>query len=160
MMHAQLLCHFRVPGRAISWSVPEIGKDQHGKRWALKEKRLTAWQQCVAAHARKAWGCGERAHLGPVGLSLWFYIRQNGAIPDLTNLEKACEDALQGVIIGNDRSVCAKHSERYFLPDGEEERTWVQVWALPGGGHAEPVDPGPYTYRPWDFLAGLQSASA
>jgi Holliday junction resolvase RusA-like endonuclease len=159
MMQGKLLCHFRVPGRAISWAVPDIGKDANGKRWALKDQRLCRWQQTVQGYARKAWGCGEKAYTGPVGLSLWFYLRENGATPDITNLEKAFEDALQGVIIGNDRAVCAKHAERYFIPRGEEERTWVQVWALPNGGRVEPVDPGPYSYRPQDWV-GLQTRSA
>jgi hypothetical protein len=119
-----------------------------------------SWQEVVHFEARRAWG-NRPLWFGPVGVSFWFYLREPRSeqnLPDLTNLAKAAEDALQGAIIHNDRRVRATHAEMLFLPRGRPERTWIEVWAYPNAGRIEPEEPGPYGYRPWDW--GLQSATA
>jgi hypothetical protein len=73
--------------------------------------------------------------------------------PDLTNLIKAAEDALQGAIIGNDRRVRASHGEIIPIPRGEPQRAFVEAWVLPPPEPIDPTDPHCYGYRPWQWGA-------
>lgn len=101
-----------------------------------------------------AWGFNNPPYVGPVGVNFWFYVgepRFRQVTADLTNLTKAAEDALQGVVISNDSHVCATHSERQFVPSEEEQRVFIEVWALPIGYSDGPVLPGPFAFRPWDW---------
>lgn len=147
------LITFMVEAHPVPWKVSRRG---------TKPPHLVEWQKRVNDEARVAWGFNTPAHEGPVGLSMWFYLTDPGEneshLPDLTNLEKGVEDALQGVVIRNDRKVVGKHGERLFLPRGRPERAYVQVWAFPNGGHVEPVEPGPYSYTPWAWWLRPMSA--
>ncbi len=145
------LVTFRVEGRAVPWKAAEV-KKWRGEYGGVKDKRLAAWQVAVSIAARVAWGTGRDPYNFPVGLALWFYLRDRGPIPDLTNLVKATEDGLRGVVITDDRLVCSSHQERYQIPLDEPERAFVQVWALPRGGYEEPTDPGPFAFRPWEWV--------
>jgi hypothetical protein len=72
--------------------------------------------------------------------------------PDLTNLFKAIEDPLQGIIITNDKNVVAQYSTRILC--NPPEQAWVEVWAVPP---PEDQPPGVYQFRPWEWqLIGLE----
>jgi hypothetical protein len=140
------LLTFKVEGRAVPWKV--------GMR--RKDKRLRQWQSLVRDTASVAWGVGRLPHVGPVALSMWFYCHppagRETRTADATNLGKAFEDSIKGIIFGDDRDVFATHAERYFIPAGEVQKAYAQVWAMPVGFVIEPADPGPYAYRPWDWI--------
>jgi hypothetical protein len=117
---------------------------------------LKRWQKRVNAEAWIAWtgGLVREPYPGPVGLSFWFMIHrtpreQNS--PDLCNLVKGTEDALQGSVIVNDRQTRALHGEIVHVPSSEPERAFVEVWALPEPERIDPTDPHCYVYRPWEF---------
>jgi hypothetical protein len=174
------LLQFVVKGRAVPWSVPNIrtskGKEGPEGNWipgkphTKKNRPLAGWQQIVNFEARRAWGF-RSAYEGVVGISTWFYIRKAGwqkSTPDLTNLLKGLEDALQasqkavskalvtieatkqmGIIL-NDTQVFASHNERLFIGEDDEEKAYCEVWAMPDSlVSMGPEPPGPYTYRPW-----------
>ena len=50
--------------------------------------------------------------------------------PDLTNLEKGVEDALQGVIFTNDKWVAAKKCMKVFCPAQQHEGVRIRVWEI------------------------------
>src|SRR6202020_38429 len=80
-----------VEGRAVPWSVSRKG---------TKNRALSAWQQRVASMARQVHGLRE-SYRHPVRLEMTFYLKQvmDQHEPDLTNLQKGLEDALQGTVI-------------------------------------------------------------
>ncbi len=116
-----LLARFTVPGRAVPWKAPTYAS--HG---TFKDKRLKSWQDWVWAHALKSYR-GD-IYEGPVGVVISAWIKRTaGAAPDVTNIQKAIEDAIQNVVIANDRQVRAISSELHFDPD---ERVTITVYAL------------------------------
>lgn len=94
---------FHVAGRPVPWSAPHTTRTGH----AYKGKRLVAWQKLVKDSAAVAMR-GRPPHAGPVEIELTFHMApsRNGSCGDLSNLVKGTEDALQGVVIVNDRQVC------------------------------------------------------
>jgi hypothetical protein len=66
------LLTFKVEGRAVPWKV--------GMR--RKDKRLRQWQSLVRDTASVAWGVGRLPHVGPVALSMWFYVPSSGRSRD------------------------------------------------------------------------------
>jgi hypothetical protein len=176
------ILQFMVKGRAIPWSVPNVrmgrgreGPDGQwipGKNHTKKNRPLAGWQQIVNFEARRAWGF-RSAYEGVIGISTWFFIHKAGwqkSTPDLTNMLKGLEDALQasqkavskalvtveatkqmGVIL-NDTQVFASHNERLFIDEADEEKAYCEVWAMPDGV-IEPSLPGPYAFRPFDWIA-------
>lgn len=115
-----LICSFEVPGKLVPWSVPTV-VGRSGRRGAIKEPRLVAFQADVAYRARLAMA-GRKPAEGPVELLLWLWRRADPAkgerpgdwwweataragSPDRTNLAKGIEDALQGVVFANDNQV-------------------------------------------------------
>jgi hypothetical protein len=139
------LITFKVEGRAHPWKVSRVG---------TKPGPLVLWQDRVAFAARKLWGFGRAPYTGPVGASFWFYMRpadMDSHEPDLTNLVKGTEDALQGVVIANDRRVRASHGEIITVALDAPERAFVELWALGGLIIDDPADPETYGFRPWQW---------
>jgi Holliday junction resolvase RusA-like endonuclease len=96
-----VVAEFEVPHRASPWKAPHVGRTGP----PFKDKSLVAWQKTVADHASLSMR-GRPPYPGPVLLEVHFHLtRRPGSAPDLSNLTKAFEDALQGVVIVNDRSV-------------------------------------------------------
>jgi Holliday junction resolvase RusA-like endonuclease len=138
---------FRVVGRAVPWSVSRRG---------TKDKALIAWQEAIHYEAKKAYGIAKPPYSGPVGISLWFYIRppdhrllQTG---DTTNYCKAFEDAMQKAVYVNDSQVFATLPQRIIVAPHDEERAYGEVWAIPRG-EIESDGPEPYIYRPWQWAS-------
>jgi Holliday junction resolvase RusA-like endonuclease len=88
---------FTVPGRCVPCPRPRVVR---GKR-AYFPKRYTDWLASAQVEALKA--CGRVLWQGPVSVTVAFY----GARPnaDIDNLLKSVLDAIQGVIIVDDRQV-------------------------------------------------------
>jgi Holliday junction resolvase RusA-like endonuclease len=125
----------------VPWSMPAPVIGKGGKtKFIRKAGPLAAWQEHVAAAARTAME-GAAIALGPVLLVLEFYrqtppgkrdgdfwavgvertakgqhVKRGEPQPDLANLVKGAEDALQGVIIGNDVQTCAIRTVRLYGP--------------------------------------------
>jgi Holliday junction resolvase RusA-like endonuclease len=108
------LVEFLVTGRPVPWSAPTVLKSGH----AFKGKRLVAWQGIVKDSAVVAMK-GHEPYAGPVLISMRFFLKRsgNGSLPDLSNLVKSTEDALQGVVIVNDRQVCRNIGGRYVAAE-------------------------------------------
>lgn len=111
---SRTICAFRVAGHPVPWRHHE----GYGK-YARKPRALKAWQETVATMALYAMGAaGNRTpYAGPVRLSAEFTVRGRGKVGDLTNLQKACEDALQGIVIVDDTQVVGWSSTRRIGAD-------------------------------------------
>lgn len=86
--------------RAVPWKAPTVTRSGV----SFKDKRLLAWQDTVKRHAAlsgKAWNV---PYKGPVEVSVDIRFAK-GPMGDATNLLKAIEDSLQGVVFANDRQV-------------------------------------------------------
>ncbi len=104
--------------RAVPWKAPMVGR--HG---TYKPKRLRQWQATVAQYARLKWGNHE-PYDGPVEVNCRFEFT-NGKIPDSTNLLKAIEDSIEGVVIVNDRQAIRNKVERVINSDSD--KTMIEV---------------------------------
>jgi Holliday junction resolvase RusA-like endonuclease len=100
---------FHVAARPIPWKAATVLK----AGGAFKDKKLVAWQRAVATCGRMAM-MGREPFAGPVEIDVTFHLSpsKNGSVPDTTNLVKALEDSLQGVVIVNDRQVCNTMARR------------------------------------------------
>lgn len=116
-----------VPGRAIPWKAPKTNRQGRTIR-DRGYKTFETWKQVVQLSAipqRRR----KKLYSGPVELITLFYLHNRpGASPDLTNMIKAFEDALQDVIYRNDRQVVAHQSEK-ILSSTEAERVEWEVRA-------------------------------
>ena len=84
-----------------------------GRDW----KRAAAWQ------ARDEWGVGHDPLEGGIGMQLIFYrARKRG---DLTNLVKATEDALKGIVYVDDEQVIESYQCRM---QAVTHRIEVAIW--------------------------------
>jgi Holliday junction resolvase RusA-like endonuclease len=124
-----VLCAGSVPGRAIPWKAPNIGRNGgvvHGRDY----KRYEEWKQTVAANVRLAMR-RRKVYGGPVDVVATFYLRPipGRTLPDRDNLIKAFTDALQGVVIVNDVQVCGGEPRRVVSAE-EAERVEFSVIAL------------------------------
>ncbi len=88
--------HFTVPGRCIPTPRPRVSR-----RGTHYPKRYTDWLDSARVEAYRA--CGRPLWTGPVSVLVSFY----GARPnaDIDNLLKSVLDAIQGVIIVDDKQV-------------------------------------------------------
>lgn len=126
-----IACFF-VPGVAIPWRPPRIVRDG---RHSFTPAHVRRWQGVVRERAVAAMG-GKAPHAGPVELGLVFTRKAPKARredvwwaqrPDLLNLAKAVEDALNGVVYADDNQVV---SHRFLKRRGEREGVAVRVMAL------------------------------
>jgi Holliday junction resolvase RusA-like endonuclease len=100
-----VLMRCEVPEHAISWKAPTVGR--YG---AYKSKRLKAWQEIVGIFARLNRRIGH-PYTGPVEVRVMARFAR-GPMGDSTNIIKAIEDALQGIVFVNDRQVIRNSCER------------------------------------------------
>jgi Holliday junction resolvase RusA-like endonuclease len=129
----------------VPWSVGPVGTARKGgKMYAYvgRNSELYAYQQAVREILSEV-----EQFKGEVELSLFFWrqmepyrsiqartVRKHQA--DVTNLQKALEDALQGVLIENDKNVRAVHS--YIVAQDHDTSPLVVVCVAPWVG----FDPG------------------
>jgi Holliday junction resolvase RusA-like endonuclease len=153
------IARFEVLGsKCVPWSVPffgtTTGKGGRRRHFAKKDAGLIAWQERVAEQARLAMGV-KPVVLGPVLIDMTFFrvtppgkregdywsvvveptsegfVKRGPSQPDLVNLFKGTEDALQGVLLANDVQTCAMRAERRY---GPQDGVAVAVYALDGVG--------------------------
>jgi Holliday junction resolvase RusA-like endonuclease len=115
---------FTVPGRCIPCPRPRTVR---GGR-AYYSKRYTDWRASARVEALKA--CGRPLSFEPVELSVWFCGTRANA--DIDNLLKSVMDAIQGVLIADDKQVQVV-SARKEPADGEPS-TYVELSAYRHGG--------------------------
>jgi Holliday junction resolvase RusA-like endonuclease len=129
-----------VEGKAVSWKAPPIIRERSatghkGKRrvahWDRDYKRFTGWIAEVKLQAEPCTIGRRGVYGGPVKLRVVFYVhcQREQWEPDTTNLVKAFEDALQGVVYANDRQVKETHA-RKITDKSEAERVEFEVTAL------------------------------
>lgn len=117
-----LIAGFSVPVRPVPWKAPTTTRSGH----AFKDARLVAWQKEVSKHAKTAM-CGQIPYTHPVRLDMTFYLkRRGGTPPDLSNLNKSAEDALQGQVFVNDTKVCDIVSKRVI---GDIDGATIRVYS-------------------------------
>jgi hypothetical protein len=118
-----LICKFVMQNaRAVPWKAPTVTR--YGGSYS--DPKVVAWQEQVAMAARIAYGAGRVPYGGPVTLITQVIVIDKGNAPDLTNIEKAIEDAIEEVIFRNDTQVCRKVGFRLF---GPFDQVQVQVIA-------------------------------
>jgi Holliday junction resolvase RusA-like endonuclease len=122
-----VICEGEIPERPVPWKAPTLGANGG----AIRNRSYVAyktWQAVVAAHARVAMG-RKRPYAGPVALCLAFHLsKRPGSPPDLSNLVKSTEDALQGVVYRNDTTVRRISAER-IVGSTEPDRVRFRVVA-------------------------------
>jgi Holliday junction resolvase RusA-like endonuclease len=121
----RLLCRLVIDDlRAAPWGVYT-----KSCRWSEKA-RLKAWQLRVAAEARLVTDMTRPAYRGPVAIRLTFFtapLRLHQQVCDTSNLQKAAEDAVKGIVFEDDRQVWDIHSTRL---ESARDRTILEVWAM------------------------------
>jgi Holliday junction resolvase RusA-like endonuclease len=84
--------------RAVPWSASQVTRNG-----TFKAKRLVAWQRVIGVVAFR-----DRTQAAPYGGPVEVMVMAQfakGPLPDATNVLKAVEDAIQGVVIVNDSQV-------------------------------------------------------
>jgi len=113
-----LILSFSVPGRCVPCPRPRVAR---GKR-SYYPKRYTDWKASAQVEALSA--CGRVLWQGPVELSVWFCgVRANA---DIDNLLKSVMDAIQGIIIVDDKQVQVVSGWKEPT-DGEGPSTQIEV---------------------------------
>ena len=128
-----MMWEFTVPGDPAPWTAwPKRGVPPEGFL------RMQAWQSQIQAiqYWRGGDGPGEPI-AGPVRLELEFYLlppkKPTNEYPrqDNTNLIKACEDALQGIVFVNDSQVVVTRAKKaYATKDSNAGFTVIRVEQL------------------------------
>lgn len=139
----RLICAIELEIDPKPWSVPEVcnGRTRTGRRYrrVVKDKKLDDYQQKVSEAAEKAMD-HMSAFTGPIRMEVTFYTKadpkkgqypempwltgvetdgegdrhKKGRDPDLTNLEKAWEDGIEGHPFVNDVQVVQKVAAKKF----------------------------------------------
>lgn len=112
----------------MPWKAPHTTRT--GGTYPTRDyKRYKAWQESVATQARRLMR-RRRPYGGPVELAVVFYLcPRPGKYPDRSNLLKAFEDALEGVVYENDNQVSDGPTRR-VISGQERARVEFRVIAL------------------------------
>jgi Holliday junction resolvase RusA-like endonuclease len=126
---------FRVYGEPMQWRAPGshvIPKfnPRTGKPFTLiahPDSRVTQWQELIRLQlATQEMGQFDLPIITPVRLETWLFLTRPKTVrdiypesdPDLTNLVKAAEDGLNGIIVADDKQVVEQHTfERWAYMD-------------------------------------------
>jgi Holliday junction resolvase RusA-like endonuclease len=125
---------FTVYGNAVPKARPRVAmRGQHPTIYTPMKTR--EWESLIKLVAQ---GKVEKLIEGPIALTLEFYLPRPKSLPkkiqhhtkrpDLTNLEKAIEDGLNGVVYKDDSQIVSKHSVKYY--DAGQPRVEVKVKEL------------------------------
>ena len=110
---------FEVPGRCVPCPRPRA---KVGHR-AYYPKRYTDWKESAQVEALKA--AGRLLWEGPVELSVWFYGARANA--DIDNLLKSVLDAIQGIIIVDDKQVVTVEARKETRESGDSAVTYIEL---------------------------------
>ena len=137
--HETLLAVF-FRGKPEPWAAPTVTR----RKGAFSSPKVKAWQREVQWRLKQEWKHGA-PYPGAVALELKFYReppmswskeKKRDALqhrlapttkPDLTNYEKALEDALQGIVLVGDQQVVHKTTLKAY---DEVPGVWIKVTAL------------------------------
>ena len=111
------------------WTPGQIGVRNH-KRFMYKDAKLTAFQKAVASQLKQDYPEITKLE-GDFTLHMWFWrSTEGGGQPaDRTNLQKATEDALQGVLFKNDRCSISGYSE--IVEQGPDVEPCIIIEVMP-----------------------------
>lgn len=142
---------FTVPGRPVpavrmTRGGKHVSEDRAQSTWArdrarrierhLQQKDDIGWE---AAQAVRALNARMPMFEGDVRVSMRFYIaRTRGSLPDLNNLVKLAEDALNGIVWQDDIQVAQYGEMERIVCSRAEQRTEIEVEELPGEPSARP----------------------
>lgn len=150
--------HFEVLGVAApQGSLRPIVSKTTGRTFVKQScKRTIPWRQEVAGVARAAVDRSEHEWptRAPVALMVAFFLprpaghtgkrglRPSAPLypakkPDLSKLVRALEDALTGIVYGDDAQIVVEHVEKVFVSNGEPPRAVVEVEELSEAVSAE-----------------------
>ena len=125
---------FTIVGDPVPWtSWPKRGAPPAGFL------NMQAWQAQIQAYAIRYWRGPDgpvEPLSGPVRLELEFYLPQpkkpTNKYPraDVTNLTKACEDALQGILFVNDSQVVVTSNKKAYVTGSDAGYTVIRVERL------------------------------
>jgi hypothetical protein len=76
--------------------------------------RFQAWKDQVRAEAAKAWGARQILSEGEFHLTI-VHLHHDASTPDVDNIIKPIQDALEGVVLSNDKLVSDVESHRRAL---------------------------------------------
>lgn len=110
---------FTVPGRPV----PAVRMTQRSKWVNPQAQRYLEYKEMVGWVARQR---VEKMLEGKVIAKFSFYLKPHGRVPDLSNLIKAAEDALNGIAWVDDRQVVGVEAWRYVSKE-EPERLEVEI---------------------------------
>jgi len=130
--------NLEVPGKPAPWQA-QMRRAERSPGFL----RMQAWQDVIRIYARQAMGSREPS-AGPIELEFVFYLawpksgpkmqgpaglryaeKQILKKPDVSNLNKAAEDALKGIIFVDDSQVIKVSGEKTFAYDVPEG--WVSI---------------------------------
>ena len=125
-----VICEGEIFGRAVPWKAPSLGRNGGVNYSGRDYQAFTAWKESIKRQAAVLMR-RTRPYGGPVRLYATFYLAPTPEphIPDRTNLLKAFEDGLQGVVYPNDRWVCGGPGDR-VISATERERVEFRVVAV------------------------------
>ena len=110
-------------GQPVPWKAATVTR--HG---AYSPAKYKAWKTEATLRARLQYGeCSSEPMTGPIGLEIW--VRWATHEPDLTNVVKGTEDALEAAgVFPNDRQVVEQRN--YKMWDRENPGVRVRVWRV------------------------------
>jgi Holliday junction resolvase RusA-like endonuclease len=123
------------------WQAPGVGTSRRGGKVVpvtFKSEALKSYQQDVKEALAEKYGAIEKA-TGPMTLGFYLWrqltvyegdnrkVHRNRA--DATNMQKALEDALQGVLFANDREV--RFVQTYIVEQTAETRPFIAIQLAP-----------------------------
>ena len=121
------------------WTSPSIAvvRAKSGRQVpkVYKGAQLRTFQEAVKAEIEIRYPDVERRQVGELNLAFWFWRRvaagsargrkQRANYADATNLQKATEDALQGILFGNDSQV--KRITSRIMEQGEDVQPSIVI---------------------------------
>jgi hypothetical protein len=119
------------------WAIGPLGVGKRGGKYfpyVGRNNQLHSYQQAVKEELEDE----PPLRAGTYDLKFWFWRRLDSHaagrknIADATNLQKATEDALQGVLFDNDRDV--RHVSSVIVEQSEEAKPLIVIRAMPWPG--------------------------
>jgi Holliday junction resolvase RusA-like endonuclease len=131
-----VVCAGVVEGRAVPWKEPvAVGKKafqvavHNGSRRSRDYLRYLSWQHEIRRQVAPVMG-RHRPYGGRVAIDVVFYLHpKGGKLPDRSNLLKAFEDAIEGIVYVNDGQIQSGHTSR-VIDRAEKQRVEFVVRAI------------------------------
>ena len=108
-LECSMIQNFIMPLNPEPWRVPPMSavRSKHGGKLFVKSGRDEAMVAFQEAVREELVAQGAQVDRPPYRIQFWFWRNLSPRMKeiDATNMQKACEDALQGLVISNDRFV-------------------------------------------------------